>query len=330
MITIYTLILLGAIGLQAFFTATEMAFTSISRIKIKHLAEEGDVHAIKLREFLHRKGLFLSTTLFGTNIAVVISSALATRIFVEYLGAEIAPLIATVIMVPTIIVFAEIIPKIIARQYSDTIALKTVVPLDGFKKIFYPIIRTINSIANILILPFSGHKTPWDVNFTKSDLKSILISGHEMGEVEEDEVMLIHKVLDLGAKKAENFMVPLYKVSSISEDDTLSNLKELVSLTGFSRIPVYKNSKDELFGIANIYDVLYKTEDENEHNEKVTGFVREGVFINKNDGLDIALARLRHRKQPMGIVVDEKNKAVGIITIEDILEEIVGEIEDRG
>lgn len=174
-------------------------------------------------------------------------------------------------------------------------------------------------------MPFGERKTPWDLSFTKGDLKKMLLLGHETGEVETDEVELIHKVLEFGGKKVEKIMVPLYRVSSIDTEDTIENLKRLISITGFSRIPVYRENKNSIVGIVNIYDILFKTSN-GEENATVKDFIRDPVYLKRDDGLDIALARLRHREQPMGIVVEDDNHVVGIITIEDMLEEIVGEI----
>jgi putative hemolysin len=283
--------------------------------------------ALKLNDFLAKKGSFLGTTLVGTNISVVIASTLMTRVFADHFGAEFSPVITTVVLVPVTLIFAEIIPKTIARQFATTLALKTVISLNNFRKAFSPLIAAVTGVARVLLLPFGGPSTPWDLTFTKSDLKRIVLSGREAGEMEEDEVELIHKILDFGSKTVDNIMVPLYRVSSISADDSAENLKKLASLTGFSRIPVYKKNKNDIIGIINIYDVLFAPKKEK---EGVEDFIREPVRIKNSDGLDIALTRLRHKKQPMGIVTDENQKVVGIVTIEDILEEIVGEIEDRG
>jgi CBS domain containing-hemolysin-like protein len=329
MITLYTILVLAAIGMQAFFTATEMAFTSVSRIKLKGLMDSGDPYAQKLSDFLGKEGVYLGTTLVGTNIAVVIASVLATRIFSEYFGLKIAPLLAVACMVPLTLIFAEIVPKLIARQFATTLALKTVGPLNSFFKLFYPLIVTVNFIARFFIAPFGKQKASWDSTFTKSDLKRILLLGYETGEVEADEVELIHKILDFRSKKIERIMVPMYRVSSISADDTTDNLKRLVSLTGFSRIPVYEKNKNNIVGIVNIYDILFQM-DENGKKLLVKDFIRDPVYIGRKDSLDIALTRLRHKEQPMGIVVDRDNRVAGIVTIEDMLEEIVGEISDTG
>lgn len=325
MISLYTILILAAIGFQAFFTASEMAFTSVNRIKLKSLLEAGDPKAKELHEFLTQEGGFLGTTLMGTNIAVVIASVLATRVFAEYFGAGVLPLVTTVCMVPVMLVFAEIVPKIIARQFSTDFALKVTKPLKGFHKVFYPVIVAVNTVAKVMLLPFGSRETPWDISITKGDLKKILLLGHETGEVEADEVELIHKVLDFGGKKVEGIMVPLYRVSSIASSDTTDNLKKLASVTGFSRIPVYEENKNNIVGIANIYDILFNAAN-GDKEPVVKSFMREAVYVKKDDGLDIALARLRHREQPMGIVVEEDNRVVGIVTIEDMLEEIVGEI----
>lgn len=327
MITIYTILIFAAILMQAFFTASEMAFTTVNRNKLKSLVTSGNRRANKLYNFLKKEGVYLSVTLVGTNMAVVISSVAATRIFVEYFGVKISPLITIFIMVPLTLILAEIIPKMIARQFALGFALNTVVPVSSFYRLFYPLIFAVNSVARFFLIPFAKNKSSRGLTLTKTDLKKILLLGYGTGEVEDDEIELIHKVLDLETKPVEKIMVPLYKVASISSEDIVSNLKNLVSLTGFSRIPVYKEHKNNILGIVNIYDILFDRGKENK-NRKSRDFMRDAVYINKNDGLDIALARLRHKKQPMGIVIAEENMSVGIVTIEDILEEIVGEIGD--
>ena len=329
MLTVYTILVLGAILMQAFFTASEMAITSVNRIKLKQLLEAGDHHARKLSRFLEKEGMYLGTTLVGTNLAVVISSVLATRIFAEYFRPNVTPLLTTLVMVPVTLVFAEIVPKMISRHYSTSFALRAVDPLSGFNKAFKPIILAVNTVANILLMPFGKRKTPWDLTFTKSDLKRILQHGHETGGVEADEVELIHKVLDFGAKKVKDTMIPLFRVSSISADDSVDNLKSLIALTGFSRVPVYRGNKNNILGIVNIYDILFE-ERNGQGNPSLEQYIRPPVNVAPGDGLDIALTRLRNQEQPMGIVVDKDNSVMGIITLEDILEEIVGEIEDTG
>lgn len=329
MIPIYTISIILAILAQAFFTASEMAFTAVNRIKLKSIVDSGSRQAKRLDKFLGEEGAYLGVTLTGTNITVVVSSVLATRVFAEYFDTSLAPVFATLCMVPITLIFAEIIPKMIAKQISTSFALQSVGLLEGFQRVFQPVIKCVNSISALLLRPFGKRKASFDLKFTKGDLKSLLLMGHETGEVEADEVELIHKVLEFGAKRVESIMVPLYRVSSISIKDTVSNLKRLVSVTGFSRVPVYEESKNIIKGIINIYDILYET-DEIPSSSSLEGFLREPVYLSRKDGLDIALARLRHREQPMGIVVDEEENVVGIVTIEDILEEIVGEIYDTG
>ncbi|MFH1799135.1 MAG: hemolysin family protein [Candidatus Omnitrophota bacterium] len=327
MVTIYAILIFAAILMQAFFTASEMAFTTVNRNKLKSLVESGDRRANKLYNFLRKEGVYLGVTLVGTNMAVVISSISATRVFGEYFGHKTSPLITILVMVPLTLILAEIIPKMIARQFSMGLALNTVVPASSFYRLFYPLIFVVSSIARFFLKPFAKNKSTREIMLTKTDLKKVLLLGYKTGEVEEDEVERIHKILDLGAKIVEKIMVPLYRVSSVSRIDTISDLKKLVSLTGFSRIPVYKNHKNNILGIVNIYDILFSRGAENQ-DWKAGDFMRDAVYVNKKDRLDIALARLRHKKQPMGIVVEEKNMVVGIVTIEDILEEIVGEIGD--
>jgi magnesium and cobalt exporter, CNNM family len=329
MITIYAIIVLFAIAAQAFFTAGEMAFTAVNRIKLKGLVESGNIRAVKLDAFLSGEGTFLGMTLVGTNLSVIIASALAARVFSEYFPAKYSPMIVIAVMVPVTLVAAEIIPKIIARQFATPLAMNLMTPLLGFNKLFSPLIAVVNWIAGVLLYPFKGKAQPWDMDFTKRDLKNLLRFGHEAGEVEKDELELIHKVLDLGAKTVSGSMIPLYRIYSVNLSDTVEDLKKIVALTGFSRIPVYENGKNNIIGIVNIYDVLFYMK-KNIDMMGISDFIRDPVHVKDRDGLDIALARLRHQRQPMGIVINEAGEVVGIITIEDILEELVGNIEDKG
>lgn len=327
MIPLYTILVLAAMLMQAFFSSSEMAFTSMNKIKLRKLVDSGDKQAFKLYNLFKKEGAYLGTTLVGTNIAQVISSTLAARIFAEYFSLKISPIITTCIMVPLTLIFAEIIPKVMAHQFSTPFALNAIMPINNFYRLFYPLIMIVDFMARTILSPFNKFRLGKRWTFTKADLKKIIILGSQTGEVEEDEAVLIHKVLDFETKKVEKIMVPLYKVSSIELNDKIENLKDLVSLTGFSRIPVYKKNKNDILGIVNIYDILFAKEKLPDKME-IKDFIREAVYIKNDDGLDIALTRLRHKKQPMGIVSDSDNRVVGIITIEDMLEEIVGEIGD--
>lgn len=326
MITLYTILVIFAVLMQAYFAMSEIALTSADRAVVKDLSASGDKRAYETDKLLAKSEVYLGTTLVGTNLAVVVHSVLATRIFIRYFGPDIAPLLTTVCMVPITLLFAEITPKIIGRQFATQISYRLVRSITSFFKFFQPLINSVNFLAKVILLPLRKFRSdPWPSTFTKSDLKRILLMGHETGEVEADEVELIHKVLDLGAKKVRSIMIPLFRISSIEEGETVENLKRLVSLTDFSRIPVYKEKKENLTGIVNIYDILFSM-NKVDDNEAVKNFSREYVYVGADDGLDIALARLRHKKRPMGIVKDEDHKILGIVTIEDILEEIVGEI----
>ena len=326
MIPLYTVMVVFALVAQAFFTASEMAFTSVSKTKLRAFVDSGNVRAAALLAFLEKEGDFLGTTLTGTNICVVVSSALATRIFAEYVGAVNAPLFTTLCMVPITLLMAEIVPKMISHQFSVEFAMAAFGPIEAFRKIFRPIINVLNGVSRFLLRPFGGEKTTLEVTLTKGDLRNILLMGYETGGVDSSEVELIHKILEFGSKNVGKIMVPLYRVSSVNVDDTLENLKKLAGMTGFSRLPAYEKDKGNIVGVINIYDVIFS--DDGCVESRAGDFMRECVTINAADGLDIALTRLRHREQPMGIVLDAEGKTVGIVTIEDILEEIVGEIRD--
>jgi CBS domain containing-hemolysin-like protein len=328
MITLYTIAGVFFFIIHAFFTASEMAFTAVNKVKLSGLAEKGDLKAKKLNDFISKEGMFLGTTLVGTNVSVIIVTALTTRVCEEYFDAAMVPLITTIILVPLTLIFVEIVPKMIARQFSLPVSLYCITPLENFFRLFKPLILLINSIAALILKPFRAKTSSWELTFTKSDLKKLISSFHETGGVEKNEVELLHKALDFSGKTAGNVMLPLYKVSSLNDIDTIDMLKQLISLTGYSRVPVYNEKKSNMIGIANIYDVLYRT-DQEPSIETVSDIIRPALFLSERESLDQVLSKLRHEKQPMGIVRDDTLKAVGVITIEDILEQLVGDIEDK-
>jgi putative hemolysin len=326
MIPIYAVIIVVFIAIQGFFTASEMAFTTVNRMRLRALVDSGDKKAIALMSFLEKEGEFLGTTLTGTNISVVISSVLATRIFAEYVGPAKGALLSTLCMVPITLVMAEIVPKMIAHKFSTDFALAAFVPIEGFHRLFGPVIAVLDGVARFMLRPFGGQKTTIEATLTKSDLRNIILMGLDTGGVDTGEVDMIHNILEFGSKNVGDIMVPLYRVYSIKDDDPLENVKELAATTGFSRIPVYRDNKNNIIGIINIYDIIFGEGSGSEAG--LDGYVREVVTVSFSDGLDIALARLRHREQPMGVVLDLEGNVAGIITIEDILEEIVGDIKD--
>ncbi|MFH1305299.1 MAG: hemolysin family protein [Candidatus Omnitrophota bacterium] len=327
MITLYTILIFAALALQAFFTASEVALTCVNRAKLRHLASSGGKYALKLEKFLKKEGVYLGTTLVGTNVCMVVASILATRVFAEHFTPTAAITLATLVMTPLVLIFAEIIPKMIAQQFSTALALIVITPLTGFFRLFYPLVVLVNAAARSILAPFRKHITARSVTPTRSDLKKALLLGYEAGGMEADEVTLIHKVLDFGSKKAEEIMVPIEEVSSISSNTTTGVIKKLAARTGFSRFPVYETDVKNIIGIVNIYDILFRTTGSDD-NVRIKSFIRNLVRVDRNDGLDIGLMRLRHKKQPMGVVTGNTGNIVGIVTIEDMLEEIVGEIED--
>jgi len=328
MIVIYAILAIFAVFGQAFFTASEMAVTAINKIKFKASVDEGDPNALKLNDFLKEDGKFLGTTLAGTNLAVIIASVFVTRVFSEYFDPRLASILTTAVMVPVTLVFAEIIPKTVALQFSTQLALKVVTPLIAVNRMLGVLVNMVNRVSGAILRPFRKGKGAWDLDFTKRDLKSLLVSGHEAGEVEKDELEIIQRVMDFGGKQVRGSMIPIYRVYAVDIEDNIDDVKKLISLTGFSRIPVYTGRKDNISGVINIYDILFSREEESDR-LKVSDFMREPVSVRDDDGLDIALTRLRHKKQPMGVVLNSEDKVIGIITIEDMLEELVGQIEDK-
>ncbi|MBF0252937.1 MAG: DUF21 domain-containing protein [Candidatus Omnitrophica bacterium] len=289
MIIIYIILTALTFVFHAFFTFNEMAITSLDRIKLKTLVQHKNKQAIKLHNFITSKYGFLGTTLVGTNISVVISAALVTRIFTEILGKENSTGATTLFLVPITLIFAEIIPKSYARQNPTKFALITISFLKIFHMIFMPLIVATSYISSLLLKPLKTKHSPWDIKITKIELENIISSGRTMYDVEDDEVELLQKIITFAHKEVSAVMIPLYRVYSISLNDTIGDLKKIVYLTGFSRIPVYENILPSLNGIMYseytpkaIVNGKIVTTGDLVHGFQVMEILKDRIFIEKN------------------------------------------------
>ncbi|MCK4463308.1 MAG: HlyC/CorC family transporter [Candidatus Omnitrophica bacterium] len=323
MITGLILLIIFFLFLNAFFAGSEAALTSLNKIRLRHLVESKDKRAVMLNDFLKEEGDFLGTTLVGTNISVIICSALATYLFSFWLGRN-AAIVSTIVMTSVILVFGEVIPKTIFRQSSNAISLRIILPLKFMFRALYPMIFFVTAITRFLLKPLKIQKIKESKPFlTKKDIEMVLKTSRKKGSVGPDEETLIQRIFKLGITTVDKIMVPLNQAALINVEGSIENLKTIASRTRFSRFPVYENQNNNIIGLINVYDILFFT-----HREKpaLRGYVQSPFFINEKERIDRVLSELRKKKKSMAIVINKEGKSIGLITIEDLLEEIVGEI----
>jgi putative hemolysin len=319
------LIIFFCLLLNAFFSASEMALVSVNRFRIRYLAESGSRRARMVEKTLENPEAFLSTTMVGINLFLVLSATLASDLFSRRLGfGDRGVLLATVIMLPLILVFAEITPKNLSRSRATSMSLLLIYPLRGSYYILYPLAWVISWITS-RILRLLG-VTPEDNRLFTSvdDIRLLIEEGMRQGTLSKDEERMISRVFEFGEYEASDVMVPLIDVDLAPENAPVADLRRLISESGHTRIPVYRDRVDKIIGTVQVSDlVLAKGE------ETIAGLIREPYIVPESKPLDELLEELRNSDVNMAIVVDEYGGVAGIVTLENIIEEIVGEIRDE-
>ncbi len=319
------LIIIALIFFSAFFSSAETAMMSASKIKIRNLADDGNEKAKLLLKLLDNQSKMLSTILIGNNIVNIIVSSLTT-ILAQSLFGNIGITIGTAIITVVVLIFGEITPKTAAAINSEKMALRYVRVIYAITIIFTPIIWIINSLAFFVMKLLGINTKAREQAITESELRSIVDVSHEEGVLEEQEKKIINNLIDFGDDKAEDIMVPKIDVTCIDIDASYEDVMAVFKEEMYTRMPVYEGSSENIVGIINMKDlVLYKQDEP----FNVRDFLREAHFTFEGKPLSELMLEMKKNAVSMMVVIDEYGSAVGIITLEDLLEEIVGEIRDE-
>ena len=318
------LLLIIFIVLSAFFSGVETALFSLSRLRVKYLVEKkrrGAKTVDKLKSNPHR---LLITILIGNNIVNIAAAALATTVAIGIFKSNVVG-ITTGIMTLIILVFGEITPKTLATTYKEPIAL-TVAPLLNLLMIaLLPIVTIFELMMKGIIMLIGKKETPI---VTEEEIKTFVKVGEEIGAIKGEEKEMIHKIFKFDDMDVERVMTPKKDMVCVEENQQVNKVIDTLIKSGFSRLPVYRNNLDNITGFVHVKDILKAIKD-NRGNLRVKELIRPIAFIPNLKKLDTLLNQFKTRKQHMAIVVDEYGEIRGLITIEDILEEIVGEIVDE-
>jgi CBS domain containing-hemolysin-like protein len=326
-ITIEIITITVLIVFSAFFSLSETALLSVNKIRVRHLAETGNKHAKVLIKLLENPELFLTAILIGNNVVNISASTLATDVALGYFG-EPGLAIATGIMTLFILVFGEIFPKTMASRNAENIALHVAGPITTIIKIFKPIVWLLTTIINFLILLFGGKARVKHPFVTEEMIEMMLKVGEKEGTIEKHEREIISNVFDFTDEKAHGIMTPRDQIVSINESENLENALSLINNSGHSRIPVYRNDFDNIAGMIYAKDFLkFRTQDLSRI--KVMQILRPLLVVKAGRDISSILKELQKKKMNLAIVIDNNMKVIGLVSIEDIVEEIVGEIFDE-
>ena len=320
------LIMLVFLVLKGFFSGSEIAIVNSDKFKMRHLAKTGDRKAALLLKMFRTPDVILGTTLVGTNIATVTISTLGAIIAIEAFG-DIGDLIGVLVMTPFLLIFGEIVPKSVFQQKADDVARAIIPILRVFSMIFYPVVFVFSRIARFATRLVGGASTGHTLFITREELSVLLDindtgTGATPGKVDRRSIRRVIRFADTTVGQA---MIPLADVVGFNEVRTTADAVQTVLKYGFNRLPVYRGNITNVKGVLTLttWDMLDPTTEE----KRLSEFIRPPLYLSPQQTIDQTLKLLQAREDHMGIVVDEFGSAIGIITMEDIFEEVVGDIE---
>jgi putative hemolysin len=327
--------------LEGFFVAAEIALVSVRRSRIEQLVDEGRPGARRVRRLLDEPGKFLAVSQLGLTVIGFFASAYAAVSLTEQLtgllsGAGVdrgtaegaSLIIVTVLLALFTIVFAELVPKTLALANSERFAFALSLPVDFLARALSPVIATLTGITNA-ITGLLGAQVSTEAQITAEELRLIVERGGEQGVLEAEEEQMINAVIELGTRRVHEVMVPRIAMVTLSAEATIGQAIDSIVEEGHSRIPVYENTVDEIVGIVYAKDLLPFLKAGAPEPPDLRALLRTPVFVPESMTVDDLLHELQRRKVHLAIVLDEYGGTAGLVTIEDLLEEIVGEIQDE-
>lgn len=309
--------------LEGFFSGSEMALVSCDRIKIRHQAGEGSRGAQVAQRLLERPDQLLATTLVGTNLCVVTNSAVVALLCIYLLG-EGREYYATILLTPLVLLFGEMVPKAYFRQHADRLAPILARPLYLCLRSFAPLTAIVHRVSTLLLTPLRISPEEQDPYITREELKLLVREGNRQAALDTDERRMIHKIIHFGETTVQEAMIPLIEVVAIAADAKVAEAVAVVIEHYYSRIPVYEERIDNIVGIVHAFDLLSADPE-----MPVRHLMRTAYYVPETKLVDDLLQEMQRGRIHMAMVVDEYGGVVGIVTVEDLLEEIVGEIEDE-
>lgn len=320
-------VLLLFLALSSFFSASETAFISLNKLHLRNMIDNGVKNADRVKKISDSPQKLLSTILIGNNLVNIGASAIATSIAIKLSGNNGTVLaLCTALITFLILIFSEITPKHIATHNPEKVSLAVIKPISFCTWIFSPMVFILNLITNGIIFLLGEKNDGKQPVITESDLKTIVDVSHEEGVLEIDEREMINNVFEFGNSDAKDVMIPRTDVIAIDLDTPYNEIVELFKNEGFSRIPVYRENIDDIIGILHLKDFMFNAD---KNNFNLENCIRKPFFTYEYKPTRELFTIMRIKRIPMAIILDEYGGTAGIITMEDLVEEIVGDISDE-
>ena len=310
--------------LKGFFSGSEIALVNSDKVKLNARANQGDNGAKKVLALYKEPDLLLGTTLVGANIATVALTTLGTLLCIRLFGAN-GDLYAFLALTPLLLILGEIVPKSVYQQKSDEIAPIAIYPLRIFSFLFYPIIFIFSRIARLCARAFGGGKVEQNLFMTREQIRSVVDMAERTSKVDAFDRGRIRRVIRFGETTVGEAMIPIAEVTAINRNSGILRVIATVRRKGYNRLPAYRGNTSNITGIVTVttWDLL----DKSLRDKKLDELIKPAHYVLQFQTIDQLLPTLRQRDDHMAVVVDEFGSAIGIITMEDIVEEVVGDID---
>lgn len=322
-ISLLVILLIGS----GFFSASETALMSLSKIKIRHMEEDGIKGAKLVGSLLEDSSRLLSSILVGNNIVNIAATSISTSLFITLWGEQ-GVAAATALMTVLVLIFGEITPKTISANSPEKVSIFVAKPIKVFMVILSPIVWVFNVITKVIFKLLGVDDDGVKPFITEEELKTMVNVSHEEGVLEIEEREIINNVFEFGDMQAKEAMVQRLDMIAIDVEDSYEEIIELFKHEKLSRMPVYEETIDDIIGVLNIKDIIFLSDEEIE-NFDIKQYIRDPFFTYEFKKITQLLEEMKREKSQMAIVVDEYGGTAGLITIEDLVEVIVGDIEDE-
>jgi putative hemolysin len=321
---IYVWIIGLSLLVTALFSAAEMSFIAANRVRLRHMAEGGNRTAIRYLDAFRSPERLLSTAMMGVTIAHITASSVATWALLPVVGGT-AALLVTVALTPIMLVFGEVIPKAVARERATGLILWLFPVIETLGRLLTPLTWGANALVGRALALFGRERTSTRQFVSREELKLLLQMEPEEADVTVSEAEMIDKIFDLGETAVREVMVPLVDVAALPETATRVDAVRLIQERGFSRIPVFTDRVFNIVGVVTAMDLLRRGGEATD----VRALMRPATYVPETKRIDDLLREMQKNRVQLSVVVDEYGGAVGIVTVEDIVEEVVGEIRDE-
>ncbi|MCP4405841.1 MAG: HlyC/CorC family transporter [bacterium] len=311
---------------EGFFSGSEIAIISVDKIKLRHLVSLGSKGAKQAHAMLQQPERFLGTTLVGTNISVVLASVLLTSIFsqISQFSKNVEFYVA-LILTPLVLLFGEIIPKSVFQQHADTLVPIIARPLHVAFTLFYPLVSLVSGITNAILSMLGVEKNTPRHSFTREELKFLIQTDPQANVADQQRQEMMRRVFEFGDTTVEEILLPLVEVTALEKGTSIAEAIQKIQESGFSRLPIYEERVDQIIGVIHAFDLLLVAAKDT----YIDPFIRKAYYVPKMMPLVELVQNMQRHRTQIALVVDEYGGSLGIVTLEDCLEEIVGDIDDE-